>query len=85
MSNKTNLMYIKSQLLSMYNKESDALKRENIAHLTYLLDELILDKNRVSKDEILREVEIYSEYMFELKMIYYVLKGALRGKVGGEK
>lgn len=78
MNNKPNLMYIKSQLLSMYNKESDALKRENMAHLTYLIDELILDKGRISSDEVLREFEIYSEYMLELKMVYYVLKGVLR-------
>lgn len=81
MNNKPNLMYIKSQLLSMYNKESDALKRENLSHLTYLIDELILEKFRISPGEVLREFEIYSEYMLELKMVYYVLKGILRERV----
>ena len=80
-SKSYNLMYIKNHLMSMYSKEMDVLKKENLSHIYYLIDELILNKDRVSQDEILREVEIYSEYMLELKMVYYVLKGILKERV----
>jgi hypothetical protein len=72
-----NLSHLKSHLVSLYLQEGDPLKRENLSHLTYCLDELILKNNRVSKDEILRDFEVYSDYMLEVKMIYYVLKGLL--------
>ena len=77
------LSHLKSHLVSLYLQEREPVKKENLAHLIYYMDELILKNNRISKDEILKDFEIYSDYMLEVKMIYYVLKGMLeREKVG---
>lgn len=71
------LVKLKSYLMSAYTNEMDMLKRENLRHLIYCIDELILGKTRVSKDEILNDFEVYSDYMLEVRMVYYVLKGYL--------
>lgn len=71
------LSYLKSHLVGLHLKESDALRKENLSHLIYCLDDLILKKNRITKDEILRDFEIYSDYMLEVKMVYFILRGIL--------
>lgn len=72
-----NFSHLKSHLVSLYLQEPSILKKENLAHLIYCLDELLLGNNRITKDEILKDFEAYSDYMLEVKMIYYVLKGLL--------
>lgn len=71
------LSYLKSHLVTLYLKEGESLKRENLAHLIYCLDELILKNERISKEEILKNFEIYSDYMLEVKMVYFILKNML--------
>lgn len=72
--NKNKLIKIKSYLITLAAKESDDLRLSNINHLIYCLDELILEKNRISFDEILSNFKSYSEFIFELKICYYMLK-----------
>lgn len=71
------LVKLKSYLMSAYTNEMDVLRRENLRHLIYCIDELILGKARVSKDEILNDFEVYSDYMLEVRMVYLMLKGYL--------
>ena len=72
-----NLNYLKSHLVALYQQEENPLRKENLAHLIFCMDELILNKARISKEEILDTFKTYSEYMLEVKMVYYILKNML--------
>lgn len=74
------LCYLKSHLVSLHLQETNQMRKENLAHLIYCLDELILGKKRITETEILKDFEVYSDYMLEIKMAYYILKGYLEQK-----
>lgn len=72
------MSYLKSHLIGLYQQEASPVKRENLAHLILCMDELILNKQRISKQEILDNFKAYSDFMLELKMVYFVLKNMFK-------
>lgn len=77
---KQTLNKVKSHLVGLDQRETDPIKKENINHLTYMIDELILGKNRISNAEILDTFNAYSERMLDVKICYLIMQKLLGGR-----